>query len=88
MAVSFEGSDQWLQGPEIDYIRESNGELHLILKEGADHQSILKRGLEYGVKIFRFDLVEPRLHEIFVRHARTESVGDAGLPKNATMELQ
>ncbi|HCK90134.1 MAG TPA: ABC transporter [Gemmatimonadetes bacterium] len=88
VAVSFEGSDQWLQGPEIDYIRESNGELHLILKEGADHQSILKRGLEYGVKIFRFDLVEPRLHEIFVRHAGTESVGDAGLPKNATMELQ
>ena len=88
VVVSFEGSDQWLQGPEIDYIRESNGESHLILKDGADHQSILKRGLESGVKIFRFDLVEPRLHEIFVRHAGTESVGDSGLPKNVTMELQ
>ena len=88
VVVSFEGSDQWLQGPEIDYIRESNGESHLILKDGADHQSILKRGLESGVKIFRFDLVEPRLHEIFVRHAGAESVGDSGLPKNVTMELQ
>ena len=88
VVVNFEGSDQWLKGPEIDHIDELNGELHLILKDGADHQQILKRGLESGAKILRFDLVRPRLHEIFVRHAGAGAVGDAGTPKNTSLGFQ
>ena len=30
----------------------------------------------------RFDLVEPRLHEIFVRYAGADAVGDAGMLSN------
>jgi ABC-type uncharacterized transport system ATPase subunit len=53
------------------------------LNEGADHQAILRRGVEARVEILRFDLVEPRLHDIFVRHAGADSVGDAGMPAAA-----
>jgi hypothetical protein len=35
--------------------------------------------------ITRFDLVEPRLHEIFVRRAGAEAAGDAGLPQGVTL---
>jgi ABC-2 type transport system ATP-binding protein len=80
VAVEFEGSDAWLQGPEIDRIEAVNGGFHLILRDGADHQTILHRGVQSGVRILRFDLVEPRLHEIFVRHAGADAVGDSGMP--------
>jgi len=69
LAVEFEGSDDWLRGPEALEIQDTSDGIHLLLKEGADHQAILRRGVESGATIFRFELVEPRLHEIFVRHA-------------------
>jgi ABC-2 type transport system ATP-binding protein len=69
VAVEFEGSDAWLRGPEVAEVKELEEGVHLVLREGADHQAILRRGVEAGVRIDRFDLVEPRLHEIFVRHA-------------------
>lgn len=69
VAVEFEGPDAWLQGPEVDHMKPVNGGFHLMLREGADHQAILHRGVQAGVRILRFDLLEPRLHEIFVRHA-------------------
>ena len=40
----------------------------------------MKRGVEAGARFLRFDLVEPRLHEIFVRHAGAEAAADAGIP--------
>jgi ABC-2 type transport system ATP-binding protein len=80
VAVEFEGSDRWLQGPEVTRVERVNGAVHLVLADGADHQAILRRGVEAGVEILRFDLVEPRLHEIFVRHAGMDSAGDAGTP--------
>ena len=80
VAVEFEGADGWLRGPEIDRIERVNGGLHLMLREGADHQPILERAVSSGARILRFDLVEPRLHEIFVRHAGRDAVGDAGVP--------
>ena len=85
VAVEFEGPDDWLRGPEVDHIEESNGALHLILRDGADHQEILRRGVQSDARILRFDLVEPRLHDIFVRHAGADAVGDAGMPANAQM---
>jgi len=80
VAVEFEGPDSWMQGPEIDRVVPVNGGLHLMLREGADHQPILERAVASGARILRFDLLEPRLHEIFVRHAGAGAVGDAGVP--------
>ena len=80
VAIEFEGPDAWLQGPEIDRVEAVKGGFHLILRDGADHQTILRRGVQSGVRILRFDLVEPRLHEIFVRHAGAGAVGSSGMP--------
>ena len=77
VAVEFEGDDQWLNGPEVVEIRSVEDGVHLVLREGADHQAILHRGVAAGARIHRFDLVEPRLHEIFVRHAGAPGNGDA-----------
>jgi ABC-type uncharacterized transport system ATPase subunit len=66
-------------------IERTNGEVLLHLVEGADHRPILKRGVDSGASIYKFDLVEPRLHEIFVRHAGADATGDAGTPQVARM---
>ncbi|MDX1494372.1 MAG: ATP-binding cassette domain-containing protein [Longimicrobiales bacterium] len=80
VALEFEGPDEWIAGPEVQAMERVNGGLHLILDDGADHQAILRRGIAAGARILRFDLVEPRLHEIFVRHAGTAAAADAGIP--------
>lgn len=80
VAVEFEGPEEWLQGPEIERVEAVNGGLHLMLRDGADHQEILRRGMSAGVRFLRFDLVEPRLHEIFVRHTGADAAIDAGVP--------
>ena len=69
VAVACEGPDDWLVGPEV--LRRETGPdgIHLVLHEGADPQAILRRGVASGAEIRRFELVEPRLHEIFLRHA-------------------
>ena len=77
VAVEFQGDSSWLRGPEVREIVEVEGGVHLVLREGADHQAILHRGVAAGARIDRFDLVEPRLHEIFVRHAGEPNDGAA-----------
>ncbi|MBT8488591.1 MAG: ATP-binding cassette domain-containing protein [Gemmatimonadetes bacterium] len=86
VAVEFEGPDDWLRGPEIERVEVAGGGLHLILRDGADHQEILKRGVSAGARFLRFDLVEPRLHEIFVRHAGVDAATAAGVPAGAMGE--
>lgn len=78
LVVEFEGPDHWLSGPEVKRIEKVEGAVHLILEEGADHQAILRRAVESEAIILRFDLVEPRLHEIFVRHAGADATHDEG----------
>jgi len=85
VAVEFEGPDTWTHGPEVDHVEEVEGGLHLVLRDGADHQPILERAVRSGARILSFDLVEPRLHEIFVRHAGAGAVGDAGTPVRAKL---
>jgi ABC-2 type transport system ATP-binding protein len=83
VAVEFEGDSGWLRGPEVTDIQDVEDGVHLRLKEGADHQAILRRGVAAGVRIDRFELVEPRLHEIFVRHAGEP--GNGGTPGGASI---
>ncbi len=84
VAVEFRGTDHWLAGPEVKRVEPLDGGARLFLNDGADHQAILRRGVEAGVEILRFDLVEPRLHEIFVRHAGDQDASDDGSPVRST----
>ena len=69
VAVAFDGDDSWLRGPEVQGSEPTADGLHLSMREGADPQAILRRAVEAGATIHRFELVEPSLHQIFVRHA-------------------
>lgn len=69
VAVEFDGDDGWLTGPEVMDVAQADGGFHLLLRPGADAGAILSRGVASGASIRRFEIVEPRLHEIFVRHA-------------------
>ncbi len=81
VAVEFDGPAEWLEGPEVASIQADNGVTNLTLTDGADHQAILRRGVEAGATINRFELVEPRLHEIFVRHVGAAAAAEAGIPQ-------
>jgi len=50
------------------------------LRDGGDPQTLLQAALGAGVKIRRFEIVEPTLHEVFVRHVGGEAGAKAGLP--------
>jgi ABC-2 type transport system ATP-binding protein len=85
LAVAFEGPDGWMHGPDI-LDRQPHGEgFHLVLEDGAEPQAILTRAVEDGARIRRFEIVEPRLHEIFVRHAGVDAAATAGLPVEAAV---
>ncbi len=88
IAVEFSGPDRWIQGPEVARAERTDGHVHLFLEDGADHQAILRRAVEAGAEVLRFEVVEPRLHDIFIRHAGSAVVGDAGLPSAASSEAR
>ena len=77
VAVRFEGDAHWIGGPEVQSVEETPDCLMLLLRDGADPQEVLRRGVAHGARIHRFEVVEPRLHEIFVRHAGREVADDA-----------
>jgi len=89
VAVSWEGGDhRWLDGPEVLRVEPAaEGGVHLVLREGASSDEILRRGVAAGVSISRFELVEPRLHEIFVRHVGPAAAEEAGIPVGAFPSL-
>ena len=82
VAIDFEGPDEWLRGADIVGTKESNGTTEVLLADGADHRELLKRGLQSGANIFRFELIEPRLHDIFVRHAGSGMVEDLAMSES------
>ncbi len=86
VAVEFDGPDEWLGGPEVASIKKADRGARLLLQQGGDHQAILRRGVASGAVINRFELVEPSLHEIFIRHAGGKAVGDAGRPQDFQVE--
>jgi ABC-2 type transport system ATP-binding protein len=75
LAVEFEGDDRWLAGPEVAGIEGEAGRVHLLLHRGADPRAVLRRGVAAGARVRRFEVVEPSLHEIFVRHAGRRAGG-------------
>ena len=78
--ILFDGATDWIEGPEVLAIEPATGGVHVLLTEGADAQPILRRGVAAGVRIDRFERVEPSLHEIFVKHAggdREDGVSEA-----------
>lgn len=68
------GGDGVLEDPSlVANIRESGDDLEVLLAPGADAQTLLKRLVESGAVINKFELAEPSLHDIFIAKVREAS---------------
>jgi len=64
--VEFEGDASFLNSPEIAEAKNFSGHCEIRLKPGGDSQKLLREASS-AAKIYRFELVEPSLEEIFIR---------------------
>jgi ABC-2 type transport system ATP-binding protein len=65
------GGDGVLEDPSlVANIRESGDDREVLLAPGADAQTLLKRLVESGAVINKFELAEPSLHDIFIAKVR------------------
>ena len=58
----------------VRHVNDSNRYLEVELAEGADPQELLRRVLESGSPVQRFELIQPSLHQIFL-----DRVGATGI---------
>src|SRR5438552_13496014 len=74
VALQFEGDDGLLNDPElVASLRRVGEDLEVLLVPGGNPQTLLKRLVESGVVISKFELVEPTLHDIFIEKVREVS---------------
>jgi ABC-2 type transport system ATP-binding protein len=64
--IDFEGEDGFLSHEAIAEYKQYPGHVEIRLKEHADAQALL-RAAEQHAQIYRFELVEPSLEEIFIQ---------------------
>jgi ABC-2 type transport system ATP-binding protein len=64
--VEFEGSADFLKSPEIAEANNFSGHAEIRLKEHGNAQKLLQEA-SAGATIFRFEMVEPSLEEIFIQ---------------------
>jgi len=71
VALQFQGGDHLLNDPElVANIRQNGDDVEVLLVPGASPQALLKRMVEAGVLVTKFELVEPSLHDIFIEKVR------------------
>jgi ABC-2 type transport system ATP-binding protein len=65
------GGDGVLNDPSlVANIRENGDDFEVLLAPGAEAQTLLKRLIENGAVINKFELAEPSLHDIFIAKVR------------------
>ena len=69
VAVEVDGDTGWLGRPLASEVEIAGDALHLTLAPGVTSDDLLRAALERGAELRRFELIEPSLREIFVRHA-------------------
>ena len=71
VALQFEGGDGLLNDPAlVANISQSGGDFEVLLVPGKNPQELLRRLVDAGVAVTKFELVEPSLHDIFIEKAR------------------
>jgi ABC-2 type transport system ATP-binding protein len=63
----------------VRHVNDSNRYLEVELAEGADPQELLRRVMESGSPVHRFELIQPSLHQIFL-----DRVGARGVEEGMT----
>jgi ABC-2 type transport system ATP-binding protein len=71
VALQFQGGDGVLNDPAlVANISERGDDTEVLLVPGSSPQDLLRRLLESGATVTRFELVEPSLHDIFIEKVR------------------
>src|ERR1043166_8990674 len=71
VALQFEGGDGIINDPDlVANVRESGDDTEVLLAPQANAQLLLRRLVESGATINKFELVEPSLHDIFIEKVR------------------
>lgn len=73
VAVEFEGDEGWLGRLGIRDIERVDDAVHIPVGNRVGHDAILAGAVKEGVTLRRFEVLEPSLREIFVRHAGEQS---------------
>ena len=66
VVVEFEGSAAFLNSDEIEEAKNFSGHAEIKLKPHGDAQKLLREAAAEA-RIYRFELVEPSLEEIFIQ---------------------
>src|SRR5258708_3333848 len=71
VALQFQGGDGVLNDPAlVTNIRQNGEDTEVLLASEANPQTLLKRLVDAGVNVTKFELVEPSLHDIFIEKVR------------------
>jgi ABC-2 type transport system ATP-binding protein len=71
VALQFDGGDGLLNDPAlVANIRQKGDDFEILLVPGANPQTLLKRLVDAGASVTKFELVEPSLHDIFIEKVR------------------
>jgi ABC-2 type transport system ATP-binding protein len=71
VALRIAGGDGVLQDPNlIAQAKQIDDDTEVLLAPGADAQTLLKRLIESGASVTKFELVEPSLNDIFIEKVR------------------
>ena len=67
LRIEYSGDDHFLELPDlVERLNHFGAVVEIKLRPGADPQEILKAAVARGVRLSRFELVEPPLHDIFI----------------------
>ena len=81
LAIAFEGSSEFLAAPGlVERTADRGGYVEVRLNAGADPQALLRRALESGVRISRFEQTVPSLREIFMEKAESAGLSASDAP--------
>ncbi len=77
LILSYEGDPGFLSDPAVESATDHGRWVEIRLAPGADPQKILRRAVDSGVTVERFELAEPSLREIFLERAGRRKGGAA-----------
>jgi ABC-2 type transport system ATP-binding protein len=83
VAVDFEGAEGWVAGREVRHVERTPTGVRVQIQDGADPHALLERAVATGIRVTRFQLMEPRLHEIFVRHVTAAEGASRDAPRSS-----
>ena len=66
VVIDFEGDNSFVKHPAVKDYKAYAGHVEIRLRDGADAQDLLRTAFQ-NAKIYKFELMEPSLEEIFIQ---------------------